>query len=113
MDEIKRMLEDLIRQMKSTQEYNQYQSLLGRVKSQPDLYRRIGEYRRRSLWVQMKDGEEFISENNRLQKEFQDLQNNGLANEFLAAEHQYCGMVKQIQHQFLEEAMIDTSFMEG
>lgn len=113
MDEIKRMIEDLVRQMKSTQEYNQYQSLLGRVKSQPDLYRRIGEYRRRSLWVQMKDGEEFIAENNNLQKEFQDLQNNGLANEFLAAEHQYCSMVKQIQNQFLEGVMIDTSFIEG
>lgn len=112
MDEIKQMIEDLVVKMKSTQEYNQYQSLLGRVKAQPDLYRRIGEYRRRSLWVQMKDGEDFISENNNLQNEFQDLQNNGLANEFLAAEHQYCGMVKQIQNQFLEGVEIDTSFIE-
>lgn len=113
MDEIERMIDDIVQQIKSTKEYNQYQSLLERIKSQPELYRRIGEFRSRSLYVQMKDGEEFIAENNNLQNEFQDLQNNGLANEFLAAEHQYCSMVRQIQNRFLEGVQIDTSFIEG
>lgn len=112
MGETEEMMDQLVQRIKGTKEFNQYQNLLQRIKMQPDLHRRIGEYRRRSLAVQMRDGEEFIAENNNLQKEFADLQNNGLAREFFASEHQYCSMVKRLQNQFLEGVQIDTSFFE-
>lgn len=112
MKETEMMMEQLILQIKRTNEYNQYQNLLERVKSQEELYRRIGEYRRRSLTMQVYAGDDFIQENNMLQKEFLDLQNNGLAGEFFAAEHQYCTMVKRLQNQFLEGVQLDTSFLE-
>ena len=44
---------------------------------------------------------------------FADLQENGLANEFFAAEHQYIAMVKELQEQFLEGSAVETSFLEG
>ena len=47
------------------------------------------------------------------QKDFADLQENGLANEFFAAEHQYIAMVKELQEQFLEGSAVETSFLEG
>ncbi len=112
MEETKVLMDQMVQRIKSTKEFNQYQNLLRRVKEQPDLYHRIGEYRRRSLAVQMWSGEDFIAENNNLQKEFADLQNNGLAGEFLASEHQYCSLIKQLQNQFLEGVQIDTSFLE-
>ena len=77
MGETERIMDQLLQQVKSTREFNQYQNLLQRVKAQPDLYRRIGEYRRRSIAAQMRNGEDFIAENNNVQKEFADLQNNG------------------------------------
>lgn len=112
MNEAEQKMEELLQQIKYTNEYIQYQNLLQRVKGQPDLFRRIGEFRRRSLAVQMWEGEAFIHENNEVQKEFSDLQNNGLAGEFFAAEHQYCGMIKRLQNRFLEGAQIDTSFLD-
>lgn len=112
MGEIEIMMDQLLQQIKSTREYNQYQNLLQRVKAQPDLYHRIGEFRRKSIAMQMRDGDNFIAENNDLQKEFADLQNNGLAGEFFASEHQYCTMVRQLNNLFLEGVQIDTSFLE-
>ena len=81
------LMEQLMEAVKRTQEYNQYQTLLESVKKHPDIYRRIGEFRRGSIVFQMTDHANPIEENNALQKEFADLQTNGLANEFLAAEH--------------------------
>lgn len=79
------VMENLIRAIKGTREYNQYHNLLESVKEQPELYNRIGEYHRRSLAMQMSESENFIHENNKLQKEYYDLQNNSLSNEF------FCG----------------------
>lgn len=106
------IMERLIEAIKGTSEYNQYHSLLEHVKSQPGLYNRIGEFHRRSLEMQMSDSENFIHENNELQKEYYDLQNNTLSSEFFSAEHQYCGMIRRLQKQFLEGIKIETDFLE-
>ena len=107
------IMDNLINALKGTSEYNQYHNLLEHIKSQPELYNRISEYRRRSLAMQMSDSENFIHENNKLQKEYYDLQNNALSNEFLSAEHQYCVMVRNLQNKFLEGTGIETDFLEG
>ncbi len=112
MNEAEEMMQKLIDTVKSTREYNQYQTLLEHIKAQPELYNRIREYHRRSIVLQLSDTQDFIQENNSLQKEFYDLQNNGLSNEFFAAEHQYCTMVKNLQKQFLEGIHIETDFLE-
>lgn len=112
MKEMEALMEQLIMRIRMSNEYNQYRNLLQRVKSDEGLYARIGDYRRRSLWVQMQDGEGFIHGNNELQKEFVDLQESGLASEFLAAEHQYITMIRKLQESLLEGAELDTSFLE-
>lgn len=96
MNEMKQLMTELTDRLRKTNEYNQYINVLSRLKQDPELYARIGDYRRRSLWIQMQEGEAFIQGNNGLQKDFADLQENGLANEFFAAEHQYIAMVKEL-----------------
>lgn len=110
--ELEEIMDKLIEAIKGTSEYNQYHSLLERVKSQPDLYNRIGEFHRKSLEMQMSNSENFIHENNKLQKEYYDLQNNSISNEFFSAEHQYCVMIRNLQRQFLEGIKIETDFLE-
>ena len=66
------LMEQLMEAVKRTQEYNQYQTLLESVKKHPDIYRRIGEFRRGSIVFQMTDHANPIEENNALQKEFAD-----------------------------------------
>lgn len=109
---MKILMDDLLEQIKTTNEYNQYQALLTRIKNKEDLYQRICDYRKKSMYVQMCEGEEFIHRSNELQNEFSDLQSRGLVGEFFAAEHQYIAMIKELQNQFLEGSGIDTSFVE-
>lgn len=110
--ELEEIMNGLIEAIRGTSEYNQYHSLLEHVKLQPELYNRIGEFHRRSLEMQMSDSENFIHENNKLQKEYYDLQNNTLSSEFFSAEHQYCVMIRNLQKQFLEGIKIETDFLE-
>ena len=106
------LMEQLVDAIKRSQEYNQYQSLLQNIKNYPDIYRRVGEFRRRSVVFQMTDHGNVIEENNVLQKEFADLQNNGLANEFMAAEHQYCQMIRSLQNYFLDQLDLEVGFLD-
>ena len=112
MNEVELLMEEVVKRLPETKEYNQYKNLLERLKAQPDLYRRVGEFRRRSIVLQMGDNTRAVHANNELQKECRDLQNNGLSSEFLAAEHQYCHMIRRIQEKFLESAQIETDFLE-
>ena len=74
------LMEELVKSIKSSQEYNQYQNLLATLKNRPEIYQRIAEFRRRSIALQMSDEGQSIEANNALQKEFADLQTDGLAN---------------------------------
>ncbi len=107
------LMEELVKSMKASQEYNQYQNLLANLKNRPEIYQRIAEFRRRSIALQMSDEGQSIEANNALQKEFADLQTDGLANEFMAAEHQYCQMIRKMQNYFLDHLDLETSFLEN
>lgn len=110
--ETQALMEQLVDSLRRTQEYNQYQILLESVKKHPQLYQRIGEFRRRSMVFQMTEHANLIEDNNALQKEFADLENNGLANEFLAAEHQYCTMIRKLQGYFLDNLDLELEFLD-
>ena len=112
-NEINMLLEQLLDAVRQSKEYNQYQNLLASLKKQPELYQRIGEFRRRSVSLQLAENVNMIEENNALQKEFADLQVNGLASEFMAAEHQYCQLIRELQSHLLEEIDLEIDFLEG
>lgn len=112
MNEVNKLMNEIARKLPDTKEYNQYKNLLDRLRAKPDLYRRVGEFRRRSIGVQLGDRGNAIHANNELQNEFHDLQNNGLVNDFFVAEHQYCRMIRDLQEILLESAQIETGFLE-
>ena len=68
MNEMKQLMTELTDRLRKTNEYNQYINVLSRLKQDPELYARIGDYRRRSLWIQMQEGEAFIQGNNDCRK---------------------------------------------
>ena len=113
MNEVYNLMDKIAEMLLETKEYNQYKNLLDSLKAQPELYRRVGEFRRRNIRMQLGEGSNTIQANNELQNEFRDLQYNGLANDFFAAEHQYCRIIRDLQEKFLESARIETDFLEG
>ena len=63
MNEMKQLMTELTDRLRKTNEYNQYINVLSRLKQDSELYARIGDYRRRSLWIQMQErSEEHTSE---------------------------------------------------
>ena len=113
MNEVERLMEEIIRKLPETRAYNQYQTLLKRVQEQPELYHRIGEFRRRSLWVRTAENIDKVHEASELQNQFKDLQNNGLANDFMIAERQYCSLIRDLQEMLLKGSQIETEFLDG
>ncbi|MDD7403482.1 MAG: YlbF family regulator [Butyribacter sp.] len=112
MSEVEELMAQIVKKLPMTKEYNQYKDVLNRVKAKPDLYHRIGEFRRKSMEIRMSGNGNTIQAMNELQKEFQDLQNNALSADFFVAEHQYCRMIQELENQFLEGAQIETDFLE-
>ncbi len=110
--ETQALMEQLVDSVKRTQEYNQYQTMLESVKKHPELYQRIGEFRRRGIIFQLTDHSNLIEEVNGLKVEFSDLEVNGLASEFMAAEHQYCMMIRRLQKYFLEHLDLELEFLD-
>ena len=53
MNEMKQLMTELTDRLRKTNEYNQYINVLSRLKQDPELYARIGDYRRRSLWLSL------------------------------------------------------------
>ena len=41
MNEVELLMEEVVKRLPETKEYNQYKNLLERLKAQPDLYRRV------------------------------------------------------------------------
>lgn len=112
MDETDVILDDLIQAVHDTREYSEYRQSVEDLKKVPDLYSRVADYKRRSVALQLSDGDNIMQQMQDLQNEFSDLGNNGAAGNFLTAEHRYCGMIKRIQKKFLEATGPDISFIE-
>lgn len=87
-------------------------TMLDRIKSQPDLYHRIGEFRRRSLAIQMSESNNKIQENNNLQNEYRVLLTNGLSNDFFVCRTSILRNDSGNSKELLENAHIDTGFLE-
>lgn len=67
MQEVEKSMEQLIQVLYRSKEYNQYQTLLGKIKEKEELFRRIGEYRRRTIYLQKSNTENLIQANNDLE----------------------------------------------
>ncbi len=109
--EVRELMDQLMKAVERSQEFVQYQSLLEGIKRQPEVYQRIGEFRRRNLGLQM-SGNVSLEQNSSLQNEFSDLQSNGLANEFMVAEHQYCTMIREMQSTLLDRVHLEIDFLD-
>lgn len=95
MADISSLANSVIEQIKVTDEYKEFQSLLARVKENPALYERLNEFRRRNFDIQMSDSGDTLDMMDALTNEFEDVINMELATEFLEAEAAFCGLMQE------------------
>lgn len=88
---------DLVRAVKSSEEYRNYELQLAELKKQPVLYDKVNEFRQKNFHIQNTETSENIMDcMDELEKEYEELRENSLVEEFLEADTSFCRMMQEI-----------------
>lgn len=102
----------LNKELKRSNEYNQYVRVLGNLRAHPDLYARTLEFQRRSIHLQSGADYNTLEEVGRLRKEFEDILNQPVVIDFLGAEQRVVNMLKRTQEGILEGIELETAALD-
>lgn len=103
---------DLIRAIMESDEYKRYSELYSELKENPDLLKRVNEYRKRRFEIHLSNVQDYSNMQEELCKEFNDVHSNELTLEFLSAEKHFSNMMKQVNHAILDSINMDIGFLE-
>ncbi len=98
MNRVEEKLDALVRVVKESPEYREYQRVRELVHQDPEKEKAVHEFRRRNF------------EMDRLEKEFAPLRAEPYVNEYLSAELAVCRMVQNINYRLMEEIEFDLGF---
>lgn len=111
MNKVEEATEQLIQAVTGSYEYTQFQNLQEELSQQPELSRQLGEYRRRKLEIQI-NSENCMEALRKLSSEYAQILEQGLAQDFLAAEQRFCRMMRMVNDTLTEAIAMDISFLE-
>ena len=103
MNQIEEKLEALVREVKESAVYQEYQRVRELVHQEPEKEKAVHEFRRRSFELHKRRDVDLYTEMDRLEKEFAPLRAEPYVNEYLAAELAVCRMVQHINYRLMEE----------
>lgn len=110
MKRVEEKLDALVRVVKESPEYREYQRVRELVHREPEKERAIHEFRRRNFELHKRRDVDLYSEMDRLEKEFAPLRAEPYVNEYLSAELAVCRMVQRINYRLMEEIEFDLGF---
>ena len=110
MNHIDEKINGLIRAVKESPEYKEYQRVRELVHRDPEKEKAIHEFRRRNFELHKRRDVDLYSETDRLEKEFAPLRAEPYVNEYLSAELAVCRMVQRINYRQMEEIEFDLGF---
>lgn len=111
MNNVEYSTKNLIKAIRTSNEYNHYHRLLEKIKQDKNLYNAMNEFRKRSFMLQMCNDDTYLDEINKLRNEFKDTLNNNLVSEFLIAEQRLNKMTRQINASIIDCINIDVDFL--
>lgn len=110
MNQIEEKLEALVREVKESAVYQEYQRVRELVHQEPEKEKAVHEFRRRNFELHKRRDVDLYTEMDRLEKEFAPLRAEPYVNEYLAAELAVCRMVQHINYRLMEEIEFDLGF---
>ncbi len=110
MNQIEEKLEALVREVKESAVYQEYQRVRELVHQEPEKEKAVHEFRRRNFELHKRRDVDLYTEMDRLEKEFAPLRAETYVNEYLAAELAVCRMVQHINYRLMEEIEFDLGF---
>ena len=111
MNNVEYNTKNLIRAIRTSNEYNHYHRVLDRIKQDENLYVGMNEYRKRCFLLQMGNDDTFFEDIARLRNEFKDILSNNLVSEFLIAEQRLNKMTRQVNASILDCVNLDVDFL--
>ena len=95
--------EELVQAILASEEYREYLECFAKIKEQPELYERVGDYRKRNF---------MFDEVMRFQMENSAIRKNALVNQFLKAELSVCRMLQGITRTISDNVELDIDFLK-
>ena len=111
MNNVEYNTKNLIRAIRTSNEYNHYHRVLDKIKQDENLYTGMNEYRKRCFLLQMGNDDTFFEDIVRLRNEFKDIISNNLVSEFLIAEQRLNKMTRQVNASILDCVNLDVHFL--
>ena len=105
--------EELVQAILASEEYREYLECFAKIKEQPELYERVGDYRKRNFELQNMDvNDNMFDEVMRFQMENSAIRKNALVNQFLKAELSVCRMLQYITRTISDNVELDIDFLK-
>lgn len=105
--------EELVQAILASEEYREYLECFAKIKEQPELYERVGDYRKRNFELQNMDvNDNMFDEIMRFQMENSAIRKNALVNQFLKAELSVCRMLQDITRTISDNVELDIDFLK-
>lgn len=111
-DRVMAKTEELTRLIRATDSFRRYQKDLELLKSQEDLYSRLNEFRRKSLYLD-EQNERYYEISNVMYEEYKDTLTEPVVREFLASQARINKLLRQVFDRIAADMEIDVSYMES
>ena len=110
MNRVEEKLDALVRVVKESPEYREYQRVRELVHQDPEKEKAVHEFRRRTFELHQRRDVDLYSEMDRLEKEFAPLRAEPYVNQYLDAELAICRIVQHINYSLMSEMDFDLGF---
>lgn len=113
MQNVEVQTDNLVKAIQESEEYIRYKSVEEALSEQKELWNKVNEFRRNKFFVQMKQGENFLEENDKIKSDYDTLLHNGLVEDSLVAEQQLCKLMRKINARIFDSIDMNIDFLEG
>lgn len=101
---VKKATERFIEEIRQSDIYKEYNFQKEKLKKQPALFERVGEFRKRNFDLQSNtQGDDLLAKLDAFEKEFEEFRANPLVDDFLRAELAFCRMMQEVNVQITAE----------
>ena len=110
MNEMNTALNELVQAIKDSQEYKRYQLVREELHKEPELERKVHEFRKKNFQIQNSGNVNLFDEVDRLEQENTELRRKPIVEEYLSAELAFCRIVQRVNWILIEQLDFDLGF---
>lgn len=113
MQNVEVQTDNLVKAIQGSEEYIRFKSAEEALSEQKELWNKVNEFRKNKFFVQMRQGTNFLEENDKIKSDYDALLHNGLVEDFLLAEQQLCKLMRKVNARIFDSIEMNIDFLEG